>query len=186
MKLILSLLLIFWLSLTLEAQEFKLLGTVTSNDNSEPIPGVNILVKGTSRGSVSDLNGSFEISAASGEVLVFSFVGYISKEVTVGNQTILSIGLDVDVVALEEVVVTGYSAQRQSDITGAVSVVDAEQLNEMAATSFTQKLEGRVAGVQISTSGQPGTATNVRIRGISSFQNNDPLYMLILLPNNSS
>lgn len=156
-------------------------GKVVDDATGESIIGATILIQGTSTGTVTDLDGNFSIEAKSGDVLEVSFTGYTGQTITVGNQTNIEIRL-VFGLNIEEVVVTGYSSQRKQDITGAVSVVSVEEMNRFAAPSFTQKLEGRASGISISTSGEPGEGTTVRIRGISSFQNNDPLYIIDGVP----
>lgn len=166
------------LSATMFAQ---ISGTVTDAENGEPLIGASVLIAGTATGTVTDIDGNFSIAANAGDVLEISYTGYSTQNVTVGSETNLSISL-AQGVALDQVVVTGYSSQRERDITGAVAVVKADELNEVTATSFTQKLEGKVTGVSIQTSGAPGAGTQVRIRGISSFQNNDPLYIIDGVP----
>lgn len=161
------------------AQSIK--GKVT-DETGTGMPGVNILVQGTSEGTISDIDGSFEIRAAKGATLLFSFTGYASQSIVVNDNASLNVTMQPSSEILGEVVVTGYSTQRKRDITGAVSVVDADELNKVTATSFTQKLEGRASGLSISSSGEPGEGTTVRIRGISGFGNNDPLYIIDGVP----
>lgn len=162
-------------------QDGRISGRILDDDTGEPLIGATILVEGTSSGTVTDIDGNFSIDANQGQVLLISFTGYNPQSITIGSETNLEIRL-VSGIAIDEVVVTGYSSQRKKDITGAVSVVDVEEMNQIAASSFTQKLEGRAPGVTISTSGEPGEGTTVRIRGISSFQNNDPLYVIDGVP----
>jgi len=159
------------------AQERVVTGAVTDETGS-PMPGVNVLVKGTSVGTATDTEGKYSISLGDGATLVFTFVGYVSQEVAVGSRTSVDVTMAPDVQALSEIVVTGYQVQRKADISGAVAVVNSEDLQTLVASSFAQKLAGRAPGVTVSTSGSPGDATNVRIRGISSFNNNDPLYVI--------
>jgi TonB-linked SusC/RagA family outer membrane protein len=164
------------------AQERSVSGTVT-DETGAGMPGVNVIVKGTATGTTSDVNGKFGITVPDDQaVLVFTFVGYATSEVTVGNKTIVDIQMATDVQTLTELVVTGYQVQRKADISGAVAVVNSSELQTLVASSFAQKLAGRAPGVTISTSGAPGDATNVRIRGISSFGNNDPLYVIDGVP----
>jgi len=153
-------------------------GTVTDESDGQAIPGASIIIKGTTSGTVTDVNGNFTISASSGDVLVFSFVGYLTKEVAVGNQTTIDVALGVDVQQLQEVVVTGYATQQKKDLTGAVGLVEAEELVAMPQANVQSQLQGRVAGVQVSQDARPGAGASVRIRGISSFQNSDPLYIV--------
>ena len=163
------------------AQTNQITGTVLDAESGEAIIGATVLIQGTSTGTVTDLDGVFSIEGNTGDVLQISYTGYTSQNITIGTQTNLEIRLEFGV-AIDEVVVTGYSSQRKRDITGAVSVIEVEEMNQFSAPSFAQKLEGRASGLTISTSGEPGEGTNVRIRGISSFQNNDPLYIIDGVP----
>lgn len=156
-------------------------GTIVDESNDEPLIGASILVAGTANGTVTDIDGNFSLNASAGDVLEVSYTGYTTQNVTVGASSNLSIRLSQGV-ALDQIVVTGYSSQRKRDIIGAVSVVDAEELNTITAASFIQKLEGRAAGVNVTTGGAPGGRSTVRIRGISSFTNNDPLYIIDGVP----
>ena len=153
-------------------------GVVKDSQSSEALPGVNVLKKGTTLGTVTDVNGAFQINAGPEDVLVFSFIGYTSQEVAVGTQTSINVSFKADITELQEVVVTGYTEQRKRDIVGAVAVVDAEQLKTNKAANFGQMLTGRAAGVTTSTSGEPGGGVNIRIRGVSSFTNNDPMIII--------
>ena len=161
-------------------------GTV-SDAEGNPIPGVNILVKGTTNGTTTDGSGKYSIIIQEGDaVLVFSFIGYTTQEVAVNGRSVVDVALAEDVQSLEEVVVIGYGTQKRSDLTGAVGSVNEEELKERPATSLNQALSGRISGVQVNTnSGRPGGRTNVRIRGFSSINSsNNPLYVVdgVLLP----
>jgi TonB-dependent starch-binding outer membrane protein SusC len=165
------------------AQGKKVSGTVTDASNNDALPGASVTVKGTTNGVTTDGSGSYSINVPNNAtVLVISFLGYKPKEVTLGSQSIINVSLDVDAESLEELVVTGYQSLRKKDITGAVTIIEAEGLKSVKGSSFTQNLAGRAAGVTISTSGSPGDATNVRVRGISSFTSNDPLYIIDGVP----
>ena len=146
------------------------------------IPGATVLVKGTNVGTSSDASGNFSIAAAANNTLVISSIGFKGQEVVVGNRSVINLSLEEDAEALAEVVVTGYQQLRKKDITGAATIVETGSLKAIKSTSFTQNLAGRAAGVTVSSSGAPGDATNVRIRGISSFTNNDPLYIIDGVP----
>ena len=156
-------------------------GTIIDAENGEPLIGASVLVQGSTTGTVTDFDGNFTLDANQGDILEISYTGYASQTITLGSETRLNLSLSQGV-ALDEVVVTGYSTQRERDITGAVAVVKAEELNEVTATSFSQKLEGKVTGVTINSSGAPGAGSAVRIRGISSFNNSDPLYIIDGVP----
>lgn len=160
------------------AQERAVSGKVTE-DGGVAIPGVNILVKGTTKGTVTDIDGNYRIDVEEGATLVFSAIGYTTEEIEVGTRGVIDVNMVQDIRALSEVVVTGYTEQRERDITGAVTVIDAASMNEIRAPNIGQKLAGRATGVTTSTSGAPGEGANIRIRGISSISgNNDPLIII--------
>jgi TonB-linked SusC/RagA family outer membrane protein len=164
------------------AQERTVTGKITS-DEEGPLPGVNVILQGSGQGTVSDIDGNYSLQVPGPDaVLVFSSIGYTTEAVTVGNQSTIDVVMAADVTSLKEIVVTGYTSQRKADITGAVAVVDTEQMNQLTAASFVQKLDGRAAGVTVNANGQPGGRNTVRIRGISSFTNNDPLYIIDGVP----
>lgn len=163
-------------------QERVVSGTVT-DDQGAGMPGVNVLVKGTNIGTATSADGTFRLNVPSDQaVLVVSFIGYATKEVTVGSQTSLSIALDLDVTALQEVVVTGYTTDQRKDVTGAVATVKAKALTVVPSGNVEQQLQGRVPGLTVVTNGQPGTASQIRIRGFGSFGGNEPLYIVDGLP----
>lgn len=178
--------LILFLSITVSwnifAQDRKVTGKVSDTENGSGMPGVTVLVKGTAQGSNTDGNGNFTISVPSNATLVFSFVGYNTQEVAIGNRTSVNISLSADTRALQEVVVTGYASQNKRDITGAVAVVDVKEMKKMPASNIADQLQGRVAGVQVSSSGDPGSAAFIRVRGIGSINQNEPLYVIDGVP----
>jgi TonB-dependent starch-binding outer membrane protein SusC len=157
--------------------------TGTVSDASGPLPGVNVLVKGTTTGSVTDFDGNFQINAVKGDVLVFSFIGYKSKEVAVAGAKV-NVILTEDAAQLDEVVVVGYGSIRAKDATGAVASVKADDFNQGVISSPEQLIQGKTAGVQITqTSGEPGAGVNIRIRGTSSVRSgNNPLYVVDGVP----
>jgi TonB-linked SusC/RagA family outer membrane protein len=153
-------------------------GTVT-DASGIGIPGANVIVKGTSRGSVTDFDGNFSISAASTDVLVVSFLGYVSQNITVGNQSNIKVSLAEDASQLDEVVVIGYGTARKSDLTGAVSSISAKSFENQPLVRVEDALQGRAAGVTVAGSGAPGKGIKVRIRGVNSLTgNNDPLVVV--------
>ena len=168
------------------AQEKQIKGKVTDGDTKENLPGVNILVKGTSRGTVTDTNGDFQLTIANDDaILVCSFIGYQTLEVPVANQTTLNVTLAQDTRALEEVVVVGYGTQRKADLTGAIGTLRASDvdISSKPITSPDQLLAGRVAGIQIANrSGDPGAPIDVRIRGIGTAGVNSPLWVIDGVP----
>ncbi|MDZ4147357.1 MAG: TonB-dependent receptor [Flavobacteriaceae bacterium] len=157
----------------------------TVSDANGPLPGANVLVKGTTNGTQTDFDGNYSLSnVPANAVLVYSYIGFKSAEVAVGGRTTVNITLEEDAQALEEVVLVGYGAVRKKDATGAVASVKAEDFNKGITTSADQLLQGRVSGVQItSSSGEPGAAANIRIRGTSSIRGgNEPLIVLDGVP----
>ncbi len=162
------------------AQGNRITGQVTGPDGS--IPGVNLVLKGTTTGTTTDADGKFSIAAAPNAVLVVSAIGYQTREVTVGNQSVLNITMQEDVNSLSEVVVTGYTTDSKREATGAVSTVKARDLTATPSTNVEQQLQGRVAGVTVITNGAPGTASQIRVRGFGSFGGNQPLYVVDGVP----
>ena len=162
-------------------------GKVTDKQTGEGLPGVNVVVKGTSTGTTTDGTGSYSLSVPeSGAVLVFSFVGYVSQEAEVGNRSVVDLAIESDIKALSEVVVIGYGTAKKSDLTGSVGSVKEQELRERPVPSLNQALQGKVSGVQVNiNSGRPGGRSNVRIRGFSSINSsNNPLYVVdgVMLP----
>ncbi|SKB99336.1 TonB-linked outer membrane protein, SusC/RagA family [Dyadobacter psychrophilus] len=160
-------------------------GKVT-DDKGEALPSVAIRVKGTNDGTMTDLDGNYSIDVAGDEsILIFSFIGFTAQETMVGSRSTLDIKLLPDVSTLSELVVTGYGAQRKKDLIGAVSVVDVEQLKQTPDGQVANQLQGRASGVTIIGSGQPGETPQVRIRGLNTFGNNSPLYVVDGVPTTS-
>jgi len=155
-------------------------GTVI-DDAGEKLPGVSVIIKGTSNGTTTDSNGSFNLTVPDEKaVLVFSFVGYLVQEATVGNRTKIDIVMKTDTKALEEVVVVGYGTVRKRDLTGSVVTIGSAELKEQPISSFNQALQGRVSGVQVTNaSNAPGGGMTIRVRGGNSISaSNDPLYVI--------
>jgi TonB-linked SusC/RagA family outer membrane protein len=153
-----------------------------ADDKGLALPGVSVILKGSSTGTVTDADGNYalEVPETGENVLVFSFVGYVPKEVSVGNQSSLEVVMAVDTKALEEVVVVGYGTQRKRDITSAVSVISMEEIGEVPKSNVTRMLQGQAPGVIIKQkSGTPGQQFEVKVRGISSLgAGSDPLYVI--------
>ncbi|MEQ9443201.1 MAG: TonB-dependent receptor [Cyclobacteriaceae bacterium] len=164
--------------------EKTIAGKVT-DENNEGLPGVNILVKNTTSGSVTDIDGNYRLTVPDdATTLVFSSVGYLSEEVAIGNRTTVNVQMLPDIQSLSEVVVVGYGTQKKSDLTGSISSISGEDIQKMPVTSLDQALQGRAPGVQITqTSGQPGGGVSVRIRGSNSITaGNEPLYVIDGMP----
>ncbi len=176
-RVLFSLFFLLGLPLMLAAQTVT--GNVSDADG-EPLIGVNILVKGTSSGTVTDYDGNYELTVPNAEtILIFSYTGYSSQEVTVGSQRSIDIVLAGDAELLEEVVVIGYGVVRKSDLTGSVAKIGGEELTAIVAGNPTSALQGKLSGVQVENNGgEPGGATNVFVRGVSSLTNSYPLYVI--------
>ncbi len=160
-------------------------GRVTSAEDGSGIPGVNVLIKGTTRGTVTDIDGNYQLDVSSEDaVLVISSVGYIRQEIRVGDQSIINVALRPDIAQLEEIVVIGYGEQERRDVTGSISSVAASEYEDEPITSLSQGIQGKVAGVNVTmSSGAPGANMIVRIRGNSSvIGSNDPLYVVDGVP----
>ena len=163
-------------------QTIKVKGQVV-DQTGEPLIGATVRVKGAQSGSVADLDGNFEIDAASNATLVVSYVGYKDREIAVrGRAVIEQIQMESDDNVLEQVVVIGYGTQKKADLTGAVSVVNAEELKRVSNSNISTMLEGKVAGVQITSDGQPGADPSVKIRGLGTFGSTAPLYVIDGVP----
>lgn len=175
--------LLLWggLAATAFAQEHDVLGKITDN-NGVGVPGINVVIKGTISGTATDADGNFSISVPAGAVLVITGVGYQTLERTMGSESSISIVIEDDRVALDEVVVTGYSVDNRREIAGSVATVKAQDLTVAPSGNVEQQLQGRVSGVTVITNGQPGTTSQIRVRGFGSFQNNEPLYVVDGVP----
>ncbi len=156
-------------SFNLIAQERTVTGKVTSADDKTGLPGVNVIIQGTTKGVSTDLEGNYTLSLAGSEnVLVFSFVGYQTQTIQVGNRSVINVTMETDAETLEEVVVVGYGVQKKSDITGSTASVKGHELAQQPVLTATQAMQGKVAGVQVISSGQPGTSPQVRVRGVGT------------------
>ncbi|MCG8310778.1 MAG: TonB-dependent receptor [Cytophagales bacterium] len=162
------------------AQSGTITGKVTSLENSDGLPGVSILVKGTSTGVITDINGDYSIEASSSDILVFSYVGYVTEEVEIGSKSVIDLSMTPDITSLEEIIVVGYGTMKKSDLTGAVSQVTAEDFEKQPLVRTEDALKGRAAGVVVSNNtGTPGGDIKIRVRGANSITgNNDPLIVI--------
>ena len=166
------------------AQQKTISGKVTDAANSEPLPGVTIVVKGTTNGTVTNFDGEYSITAESGQTLAFSFIGYSAQEIVVGATTTLNVQMAQSMENLDEVVVIGYGQVRKEDATGSVQAISSDDFNPGAITSPQELVSGKIAGVQITTGGgAPGSGATIRIRGGSSLSaSNDPLIVIDGVP----
>ncbi|MCK5467960.1 MAG: SusC/RagA family TonB-linked outer membrane protein, partial [Cyclobacteriaceae bacterium] len=168
-------------STMVKAQDITITGSVTSSEDQSTLPGVNIVVKGTAIGTITDLDGKYSLDVSSTEsILVFSSVGFVTQEVAVGSQTIIDMVLRTDISALDEIVVIGYGTVKKSDLTGSVASIKAEQIENLTINSVQQALAGQVPGVAVGTgTAMPGGGVSIRIRGSNSISsNNEPLYVI--------
>lgn len=175
-KLLIALLALF--AGLVHAQEYQITGKISETSGGS-LPGATVVEKGTITGVVSDLDGSYTINVSGANAtLVFSYIGYLPQEITVEGRTIIDVSLDLDIEALDEVVVIGYGTQKKVNITGSVSVVDMESLPAKSPINVAQQLQGAAPGVQVVNSGAPGSGPVIRIRGLNSFGNNNPLFIV--------
>lgn len=166
-------------SLTLIAQDRAVSGKVTDAETGESIPGATVLEKGTQNGVITDFDGNFKINPGENAILVISFVGYTNQEVEVGNQTTINITLSEDVKQLAEIVVVGYGTQEAKDVTGVVATVKLEDFNKGQIASAENLISGKVAGVTVTPSTEPGGGSKIRIRGVTSLNGGqEPLYVV--------
>ncbi|MGJ8593206.1 MAG: SusC/RagA family TonB-linked outer membrane protein [Aquaticitalea sp.] len=179
LKLKLTLLLLMAVNVSIFAQS-KITGTVVSAADQLPIPGVNIIIQNTSKGTTTDFDGNYQIEVAKGEALVFSYVGYTTQTITIADQTILDIALSEDAAKLDEVVIVGYGTVKKSHLTGAVSKIDGDEVAGIQAARVDEALAGKLSGVNIQNqSGEPGADLKIQIRAGSSLSNNsDPLIVV--------
>jgi len=155
-------------------------GKVTDQETGEPIVGASVLVKGTTNGTITDLDGNYRLDVPDDAVVTFSYVGYESVEEVVAGRSVINVSLAVSISELDQIVVVGYGTQRKSDVTGAIASVDEEQLNQRVPATVWESVQGQMAGVQVNTgSGTPGEGAAIRIRGTSTFNaGTDPLYVV--------
>lgn len=181
------LLCVFMLSTLLTfAQDRRVTGKVSGSDG-QGIPGVSVRLKGSQTGTTTDAGGSFAITLkTANDVLSISAVGFRSTDLTVGTQSVVNVTLNEDVSALDEVIVTGYTSEKRKDIVGSVSVVNTKTMTNQVSSNLSSMLQGRAAGITVSGTGAPGAASKIRIRGFTSFGNNDPLYVIDGVPTDNA
>ncbi len=160
------------------AQDVTITGTI-SEAGQGTLPAVNVAEKGTTNGTITDMDGNYTITVSNPDaVLVFSYIGYLTKEEAVAGRTSINIEMEMDVTGLEEVVVVGYGTQKKADLTGSVAVVDMDQMTKASNTNVGNMLQGRATGVTVTSDGQPGADPTIRIRGYSTFGDSNPLYVV--------
>lgn len=166
-------------SIQMSAQNKTITGKVLDSESGEELPGVNVVVKGSTRGAATDFDGMYSLDAAIGDSLVFSFLGYKEKIIVVGSTSTINVNLEEDIQILNQVVVVGYGSVKKKELTGATSTVKGEEVTKLNMPRLDAALQGQVAGVNIATSsGSPGGSSVIRIRGLSTFGDNDPLILV--------
>ena len=158
-------------------QMIEISGRVTSQAGP-PLPGVTVRIRGTETGSTTDGEGRYSLTAPRDGIVVFTLTGYRGTSEAIRGRTIIDVALEPAIGTVADTVVTGYTTQRRDDITGAVSTVNVMGLSRQTSTSVLQRLDGRAPGVTIENGGSPGSRTTVRVRGVTSFHDNDPLYVI--------
>ena len=166
-----------------QQNEIEVTGVVTDCSDNSTIPGVSVVIKGTTKGTTTDIDGKYNLTVSPGDILVFSYIGMKTQEVKVGKEKVIDIALCADLVGLDEVVVIGYGVQKKSDLTGAVSSISTDEMGKVATSNPAEALQGRVAGVTVTKiGGAPGGAVDVKIRGVGTVNNNNPLYIIDGIP----
>ncbi len=161
------------------AQEATTVTGTIIDGTGEPLPGVNVVIKGTTMGTVTNLDGEYTLEVPAEATLVFSFVGYNTQEIPVSGRTTIDVTLAEDLSDLDEFVVVGYGMQRKSDLTGAISSIKSEEITRLPTSNVTQSLQGRVSGIQVtSNNGAPGEGTTIRVRGVGTLNNSSPLFVV--------
>lgn len=170
------------------AQSRNISGTILSAEDNMPLPGVNVRIKGTNRGTITDIDGTYTIGVDSDETLVFSYIGFLTQEVTVGNQNSIDVLLQTDAKTLGEVVVVGYGSVTKGDLTGNIASLKGTEIANIPVPTFQEAIQGRMAGVFVeSQSGKVGEGVKIRVRGTTSISgSNDPLYVIDGIPVTSS
>ncbi|MEO9477327.1 MAG: TonB-dependent receptor [Cyclobacteriaceae bacterium] len=179
-KLLILLLIGTLYSSRLYSQDFKVTGIITDGESGEPLIGATVLEQGTTNGTITDFNGAYEVSGLNPDaILVISYVGYVEAEIPVNGRTQIDVDLSLNISELEEIVVVGYGTQREKDLTSSISTLKAEELSKTPTSQAMQALQGKVAGVQIVSSGEPGKGPTVRVRGIGTLEGDSkPLYVV--------
>ena len=169
-------------ALVAKAQDITVKGTVISSADNEPMIGATVKVKGTGTGTVTDFNGNYTIKVDSKSTLVFSMIGFKTVEQPVGNRTTINVSLDDDTNDLNEIVVIGYGVAKKGDLTSSISAIKGDKLEKLSTGNVMNALQGQVNGVQVTGAGGPGASPRVIIRGVSTINGSDPLYVVDGMP----
>ncbi|MGQ1788243.1 MULTISPECIES: SusC/RagA family TonB-linked outer membrane protein [unclassified Saccharicrinis] len=170
-------------SMSIYAQDIVVSGVVSSQSDNEPIPGVSVIVKGTTNGTITDIDGNYQLTVTADAIIQFSFIGMETQEIAVNGRSIINVQLSNEYFDMDEVVVVGYGVQKKSVVTASIASVSSEDLQRVAPVRIDNALKGLASGVTVTTSsGQPGSSSQVRIRGIGTINNSDPLYIVDGMP----
>ncbi|WP_217988285.1 SusC/RagA family TonB-linked outer membrane protein [Aliifodinibius salipaludis] len=173
--------------MSVQAQDMEVSGTVFDGQTEGTLPGVNISVKGTTRGTTTNAEGKYQLSVESlSDTLVFSFVGYEVQEIPIDGRNSINVTMNPTTLLGEEVIVVGYGQQRSQDVTGAISTVSPDDIDDVNTANFGDAIQGLVPGVNVSTTGAPGSEPSVEIRGLGNFSNNEPLYIIDGVPTSAN
>jgi len=168
-------------------QQYKITGKVTDASSGEPLAGVTITEKGTSNGILTDAGGNYSLPVIdANSILVFSFIGMQTQEIVVGGQEVINISMKESISILDEVIVTGYQTQRRADLTGSVSVANIEEIKDVPTSNILKAVQGKVAGLYVTSDGSPNQTTTVNVRGINTLGNTSPLYIIDGAPTTDS
>ena len=180
MKTRFTLLLILLFTMHAFAQDKSVSGIVTSAEDNMSVPGVNVIVQGTTRGTSTDFDGNYSIKVSQGETLEYSSLGFKTVYIQIQNQTEINVTLESDIAALDEIVVIGYGSQKKADLTGSITTIKSEDITRTPSGAAMQSLQGKVAGLQVVSNGAPGSAPTIRVRGIGSYVDgaSNPLYVV--------
>lgn len=163
-------------------QPSTITGTIT-DEYGNPLPGVTIVLKGSTVGAITDENGNYSISDVPDDAtLVFSFIGLLTREIVVGNQTVVDVQMEVDAIGIEEVVAVGYGTRMKEELTGSISTLTSEELDISTSSSAISRIQGQVSGVNVTTSNLPGGAATIRVRGLGTISDNNPLFVIDGVP----
>ena len=183
LRITLGLVLAITLNFTIHGQESQTVTGKVTTESGEPIPGVNVVEEGTSRGSITDASGNYTITVSENATLTFSFIGYLAEQVEVGSRSVVDIILLADIQQLDEIVVVGYGSQERKDLTSAVATVQVEDLKKLPGNNIGTMLQGQVAGLNAASGqGAPGSPPVLRVRGLSTISGNDPLVVVDGIP----
>lgn len=175
--------LVFFLPVTLSAQEITVNGKVTSADDNSALPGVSIIIKGTTQGTVTNVDGEYTINVPSNGALVFSFIGMVKMEIPVNGLDIVNVSMEPEITGLDEVVVVGYGVQKKVNLSGAVDAIDSKELESRPIVNLSQGLQGVAPNLNIDfVSGEPGQAAQINIRGVTSINGGEPLILIDGVP----